>query len=227
MLKTEYEKWLKEDKGLSSAENYISRIETLERYYGDIDVYYALDKCTALLCEFEYTDDDARLKKKPLHKIPIKTMGQDIYISYLEGTRDYRSRIRKYVAFRNGFMTTIKTVRQNSISQLTANEILWARELIKVAEKQPPYFNGLIEYGQLDDVTGTKLKYGNRPFNEVSGEMLGNISTFCHKKLQLPLISAIVVPKYGDSFPSYGFLELMQQLGIVSKIPAKKTSRIF
>lgn len=180
-----------------------------------------------MLCEFEYTDEDARLKRLPAHRIPINTTGQSIYISYAEGTRDYRSRIRKYVEFRNGVAATMRILEHSSgKKQLTANEIVWARELIKVAEKQPPYIDGVIEYGKLDDVTKTELKYAARPFNEVSGEMLGNISIFCNS-MGLPLISVIVISADNNKKePSHGFYSLMLNLGKIKKIPTSDFDRI-
>ncbi|MCL2062392.1 MAG: HNH endonuclease [Firmicutes bacterium] len=91
-----------------AADDYISRIKTLEMHYGDIDDYYDKDRCQSLLLEFEYTADDERLKRKPLHKIPIR-VGSNIR----KATSNYRSYIRKYVKFRNE--TATQTSQTNNI----------------------------------------------------------------------------------------------------------------
>jgi len=100
MLKERYESWLK-SRGISSYINYISRLETMEKIYGDIDLYYENDGCSSLLAEFEYTTSDRLNRRKPKHRIPITPgPGKDEYESYYEGTKDYSSRLRKYIEFR-------------------------------------------------------------------------------------------------------------------------------
>jgi len=100
MRENHYRAWLK-SQGISSFENYISRTKRIERYYGDIDDQYDKDGCSLLLAEFIYTDEDKAHRREPYHKIPIKpTSEKDIHQSYYEGTKDFASRVNKYIEFR-------------------------------------------------------------------------------------------------------------------------------
>lgn len=98
MKEEAFEQWLIQD-GVK-ARNYVSRIKTIEGHYGDIDVYYEQDKCQGLLQEFEYSKEDVAEQNPTRHKIPINPIRKELYTSYLDGTRDFRTRIQKYVVFR-------------------------------------------------------------------------------------------------------------------------------
>ena len=100
MLHEQYKAWLI-SQGIGSYGNYISRARSIEKYYGDLDVQYDKDGCSSLLADFIYTDEDKAHKREPRHKIPINpTSGKDIYQSYYEGTKDFASRVNKYIEFR-------------------------------------------------------------------------------------------------------------------------------
>jgi 5-methylcytosine-specific restriction endonuclease McrA len=100
MRENHYRAWLKSH-GISSYENYISRTKRIERYYGDIDVQYDKDGCSSLLAEFIYTDEDKAHRREPYHKIPIKpTSEKSKHQSYYERTKDFASRVNKYIEFR-------------------------------------------------------------------------------------------------------------------------------
>ena len=99
MHKERYKHWLQSS--VNHPSNYVSRIKTLERYYGDIDILYDMDGCASLLAEFEYTASDKNNKREPKHRIPIEPKpGGDRFRSYYEGSKDYSSRIKKYIEFR-------------------------------------------------------------------------------------------------------------------------------
>lgn len=111
MREEDYKKWLVSHK-INSAVNYISRIKTLEGYYGDIDILYDSDKCQNLIDIFSPITEDEYRNIKNRHKIPISP---DLYKSYKEGTSDYKSRVNKYIEFRNDLKPQSKSNLDNNI----------------------------------------------------------------------------------------------------------------
>ena len=97
-----FREWLIEG-GVSprASGDYISRLRSLERYYGDIDIHYEKDGCASLLAEFEYSKDDMRSEHEAKHRIPIDQRSRkDRFRSIHEGTNTYASVIRKYIIYR-------------------------------------------------------------------------------------------------------------------------------
>jgi len=100
MCKEHYRAWLISQR-IGSYGNYLSQTKRIESYYGDIDEQYDKDGCSSLLAEFIYTKEDEAHRREPQHKIPINpTSGKDKYQSYYEGTKDFASRVNKYIEFR-------------------------------------------------------------------------------------------------------------------------------
>jgi len=101
MKKDAFEKYLIQQ-NISSINNYVSRISTVEKHHGCIDTHYDQDKCQSLLALFSYGWNDVYEQSKPLHDIPISPKSKkSLHESFREGTSDYASRIKKYVQFRN------------------------------------------------------------------------------------------------------------------------------
>jgi hypothetical protein len=105
MKKELFEKWL-QNQGVESFAQYISRINSIEAKYGDLDEYYDTDHCSALLEKFTYTKEDVINKVLPKHELLSTAQeGKDQFQSYFEGTNDFRSRISRYVRFRDSIKT--------------------------------------------------------------------------------------------------------------------------
>ncbi|MEG2243809.1 MAG: HNH endonuclease [Muribaculaceae bacterium] len=102
MKKDQFRKWLLTYRNIKSPGDFISKISTIEKYYGDIDEIYNKNKCVDLLYAFTYSSKDKEDKKPLKHRIPIKKYkNKDIYDTYLNTTQDYHSRLNRYIDFRN------------------------------------------------------------------------------------------------------------------------------
>lgn len=154
MKKELYKEWL-ENKGIKSAGNYISKISTIESYEGDIDLHYDTDKCVGLLKKLIYTTDDMLNQVKPKHGIPISpTSSKDKFTSILEGTQDYKTRVMRYVDFRNEVLPNNNCEYAWFVGAVQGNNDL-ADEFIK---------NGYWENGYDDKYTNAvnSVKNGDR-----------------------------------------------------------------
>lgn len=88
--------------GIGSYSTYLARITRIEEYYGNINTHYDTDRCAWLLTQFEYTKEDRDNKREPKCKLQfVSVQHKDIYQTYLEGIRDYATRIRRYRDFRD------------------------------------------------------------------------------------------------------------------------------
>lgn len=125
MKKQEFENWLSQ-KGISSFGNYTSRLGNVEATEGDLDEAYGYDRCATLISRFTYTKDDQRNQEKPKHNIEIKAQsdGKDLFLSYYEGTNDYKNRITKYVEFRDWLKATAKPESPVDVIKATYNKML-------------------------------------------------------------------------------------------------------
>lgn len=102
MKKEEFRNWLTLNRNIKHPGDYISKIKNIEKYYGDIDEIYNNDKCTELSTFFVYSEKDRTDKISPRHLVPIeKYQNKDIYETYLNTTQDYRTRLNRYIDFRN------------------------------------------------------------------------------------------------------------------------------
>ena len=65
--------WLKNFKKLDTTTSNArtSNCLRIEKFYGDLDKVYYLDRCTSLLEQLNFTTTDKKLGAKPKHKIPI------------------------------------------------------------------------------------------------------------------------------------------------------------
>ncbi len=87
---------------LKSVSSYITKLKAIEKYEMDLDEAYEKDKCKSLIKKLNYSTDDQINKRKPKHNIPIEPkLLNDKYLSYKNGTGDYKRRLYKYVEFRN------------------------------------------------------------------------------------------------------------------------------
>ncbi|MDF2857538.1 MAG: hypothetical protein K0Q87_3389 [Neobacillus sp.] len=100
MLINEYRQWLISN-NVSSYQTFIGKLQRIEKYEGDIDECYKNDKCIQLLSRLTYSTSDQNSQKKPLHNIPIDPDNNDLYKSFYDSTRDYKSRLNKYIEFLN------------------------------------------------------------------------------------------------------------------------------
>ncbi|MEG2013057.1 MAG: hypothetical protein RR063_07605 [Anaerovoracaceae bacterium] len=99
-MKTEdFAKWMMSNK-ISSFRTYLGKLERVEQYEGNLDEHYTKDHCAALLAKLTYSKVDSENKQMPKHNIPIEPIRNNIYRSYYDGTRDYKSRVHKYISFR-------------------------------------------------------------------------------------------------------------------------------
>lgn len=108
MKKDAYIEWLK-NKGIEQPDGFINKTAKIEKYYGDIDEIYENDKCQSLLKIFTYTAHNMKNKEKANHKIPfVPNEGSDEYYSIYKGTGDYKSRVTRYIEFREDIDNDIK-----------------------------------------------------------------------------------------------------------------------
>lgn len=101
MKKESFKLWLV-NRGITSPGDFISKISAIEKYYGDIDEIYNRTRCVDLLDAFTYSTKDKENKLLPKHLIPIKKYkDKNIYDTYMNTTKDYHSRLNRYIDFRN------------------------------------------------------------------------------------------------------------------------------
>lgn len=82
----------------------ISNCLRIEKYYGDLDEIYAIDKCENLKKEFQYSMEEFRKGISPKHRIPIKG---DSY----NGTATLRKALNLYLEFKhNDILQDIMTM---------------------------------------------------------------------------------------------------------------------
>lgn len=98
MMINEFKKWLIDNK-ISSSQTFVGKLQRIEKYEGNIEEHYKNDKCIQLLKRLTYSTADQNAKSNPLHSIPIESDSNDKYKSFYDGTRDYKSRLNKYVEF--------------------------------------------------------------------------------------------------------------------------------
>lgn len=97
----QFKKWLV-SKGINSIDNYISRLKNIEAVEGSLDTFYEQDRCVGLLNKYSYSKREMEAKEPLQHNVPIKpqTSDGDVYEAYYRGSNDYKSRIQKYINFR-------------------------------------------------------------------------------------------------------------------------------
>lgn len=116
MQREQFKQWL-ESKGIRGYSNYISRLKKVEAFEGNLDEHFDEDQCAALLLKFQYTTDDRDNKSEPRHKIEIvpNSSGKDLYKSYYEDTKDFQSRIIKYIEYKKEALGI--TVKKDTLIQ--------------------------------------------------------------------------------------------------------------
>lgn len=135
MKKELFEKWLSKQ-GVGSYRNYVSRINSLEASVGDMDDHYNNDRCASLLEMFTYTKDDMKNKIVPKHSLLSKaTEGKNQFQSYFEGTNDFKSRITRYVAFRDNLKKLPLYIELRNATELVPDEHDGSYELVREAVK--------------------------------------------------------------------------------------------
>lgn len=98
--------WLKNFKKLDTTTSNArtSNCLRIEKFYGDLDKVYYLDRCTSLLEQLNFTTTDKKLGAKPKHKIPIDG---DIY----NGTHTLKAALKLYIEFKeNKLINELKSI---------------------------------------------------------------------------------------------------------------------
>ncbi len=207
MKKEKYEAWLKEQGVDSSTQaGYKSRIQSLEEHQNiNIDDEYDKDKCFSLLSLFQYSKDDVYNKRKPKHSIEMNsTTGKDIYDTYFEGTADYRSRIKKYMKFREETDNTpIINAHTNS------DKAMRAERLIKTSEKVFKTPLNQILYGPPG--TGKTYKTINAALEILSPEFV-NITDRSKQKEEFDRLLDIGKIKFVTFHQSYSYEDFVEGL---------------
>ncbi|WP_312813782.1 HNH endonuclease [Sedimentibacter sp.] len=98
MREQEYRSWLNINK-ITSVSTFIGKLQRIDEYEGDIDIQYAEDRCESLLQRLTYTIENMENHTPPKHKIPFEPITNNYFQSVYNGTRDYKSRLRKYLEF--------------------------------------------------------------------------------------------------------------------------------
>ena len=94
MHEHDFETWMAQARGLSeqTRRSRQANCRTVERYEGDLDAHYAVDRMAALLARLTYSRDDASLNLPLRHAIPING-------DWYNGTATYRSAVVLYRTF--------------------------------------------------------------------------------------------------------------------------------
>ncbi len=82
----------------------ISNCLRIEKFYGDLDRLYSIDKCASIMEKLNYTKTDKTLGSKPKHSIPIDG---DVY----NGIHTLKSALKLYIEFKeNRIIEELKTI---------------------------------------------------------------------------------------------------------------------
>lgn len=167
--KERFIEWLKEN-GVATYENYVSRLLKVEEIEGNLDAHYDKDKGASLLTKFKYTTADKLSEKAMKHQISIEPRDEsERYESYYAGTNDYRSRITKYIEFREAIdnqheqRELIEEVKR-AVEKLQANnQLLPLKELQEGYERFSEKFSPAVLKGlDGEQLLNTLLNIGNR-----------------------------------------------------------------
>lgn len=171
MQTEQFSKWLIEN-NIKTHKNYISRLGKVEKLEGDLDTHFERDKCASLLKKFTYTTADKINEKDVKHQIPIQPQdAQDLYQAYYQGTNDYRSRITKYIEFKEAQLVKSEKEIEDLPHRLTDayKELLNNNQLLPLSQLNDGYELFAQKFGpaQLpaldgEEILETLLNIGNR-----------------------------------------------------------------
>ncbi|MGN7409821.1 AAA family ATPase [Sporosarcina sp. SAFN-010] len=171
MQTEQFSEWLIEN-NVKMHTNYISRLGKVEEVEEDLDKHFEQDKCASLLKKFTYTTSDKINEKDVKHQIPIEPRDAvDLYQAYYQETNDYRSRITKYIEFKEAQLANFATQIDDLPGRLTTayNELLNNNQLLPLPQLNDGYELFAQKFGpaQLHALDGeelldTLLNIGNR-----------------------------------------------------------------
>jgi len=169
MEKEKFINWLQK-KNVSSYGNYVSRLGKVEEIEGDLDEHFDTDKCVSLLEKFTYTTADKENNRPMKHRITIQPNDENKkYESYYAGTNDYRSRITKYIEFKesDGFLikqeTHIEKLKKTCEQLVSDNQLLSEERLNEGYKRFAQRFSPAILKGlDGEQLLETFLNIGNR-----------------------------------------------------------------
>ncbi|MEF9961711.1 MAG: HNH endonuclease [Erysipelotrichaceae bacterium] len=181
-MKTEnFKHWLI-NQGFVSPIDFISKISTIEKYYGNIDKIYDNNNCKDLLDAFSYSNKDKELNLQPKHLIPIKKYkNKNIFDTYMNTSQDYRSRLNRYIDFRKSEQNETSLYPD---SAETSNCIEGAKTTIEVNK----YERSSIARQKCIDINGCFCHICGIDFQKVYGE-IGKDFIHVHHKIPLNRIN--------------------------------------
>ncbi len=96
MRNEEFKAWLQQrfPGSKSTVNNRLSNCNNVEKHYGDLDIYFAKDRCNSIIEELNYSTEDGRAKKTQRHKVPIKG-------NIVTGSATLKLAVKLYVEFRD------------------------------------------------------------------------------------------------------------------------------
>lgn len=130
MKEQEFKQWLVES-GMqeSTARSRVANVKKIEDVYPDLDSRIDDSTIINLLSVFNYTNDDRKNNREPLHKIAIDG---DIY----NGTATYKSALNLYVRFRNETENQVSPLHyeEKETPDKTKHEHIASDKLYKASE---------------------------------------------------------------------------------------------
>lgn len=161
MKENEFKKWLHVIKYPDSPQTATTRFanwNTIEKYYGDLSVFYKKDRCNALIEEFNYSTDDEREHRVPNHKVPIDG-------NIRNGSSTLKSTIRLYVEFHDSQDESTDLVPIDFRNQTIGNS------------KSQPFFNDILNLLQ-------DFKYNKENHKDIS-ILQQDINDFLNENMSL------------------------------------------
>ncbi|OAV74855.1 hypothetical protein Barb7_01587 [Bacteroidales bacterium Barb7] len=92
-MKEGFREWLEKKFSKKVAGSRFTNCKRVEKFYGNLEVYFQKDKCSSIIEELTYTTEDERKNRKQRHKIPIDG-------NIRTGSATLKRATRLYVEFR-------------------------------------------------------------------------------------------------------------------------------